>query len=337
MLRGASATEDWKAMVLRSLPTPAWLSPEAPQSDVVLSTRARALRNLRGYRFPHAASVPELQQIMGQIAAAAGSKFDVLRQETWAERAYLLGCRLISPEFRWAEPGRALLLDKPRSFAAMVNEEDHLRMQSLLPGWSFDAAVRLLEDSVEYFENRLEFAWSEEFGYLAASPYNAGEGIRFSTMCHLIGLANAKRLTSSMRALASQGIVVRGLFGESSRAVGAFVQVSITRYSPSEFVGAVEYLIREEREARESLSAASLSVKVQQARDFAVSSRSLSLSEALRVLAWVRLGASLGLPGMPSSPRSVDYWLTTMELRSPMDEARASMDRATWLRSVLNG
>jgi protein arginine kinase len=206
-----------------------------------------------------------------------------------------------------------------------------------MPGWSFDEAVQLLADSVEYFANRLEFAWSREFGYLAASPYNAGEGIRFSTMCHLIGLANAKRLTSSMRALASQGIVVRGLFGESSRAIGAFVQVSITRYSPSEFVGAIDYLIREEREARASLSPTSLAGKVQQARDFAVSSRSLSLSDALRVLAWVRLGASLGLPGMPSSPRTVDNWLTTMELRSPMDEMRASIDRASWLRSVLNG
>jgi len=337
MLRGGSATEDWKAMVLRSMPTPAWLSPHAPETDVVLSTRARALRNLRGYRFPHAASKAELLQVLSHVLGAAGARYEVLHQDTWAERAYLLGCRLISPDFQWSEPGRALLLSKDRLFAAMVNEEDHLRMQCLLPGWSFDLAARLLDESVRFFGNRLEFAWSEKFGYLAASPFNAGEGIRYSAMCHLIGLAHAKRLAPCMRALAAQGIVIRGLFGETSRAVGAFVQVSITRNSPSEFVGAIDYLIREERTARSSFPEATLAGSIARARNFAVGSRSLSLSEALRVLAWVRLGASLGLTGMPGSPRTVDGWLTQIELRSPMSEQRASADRAAWLRSVLDG
>lgn len=336
-MRGASSTEDWKAMVLRSLPKPAWLAAEAPDADVVLSTRARALRNLRGYRFPHAASKEELLEVLGRILEAAGRRYEALRQETLAERAYLVGCRLISPEFKWSEPGRALLLDRARAFAAMVNEEDHLRLQCLMPGWSFEAACRMLDEAVGYFGSRLEFAWSEEFGFLAASPYNAGEGIRHSAMCHLIGLANARRMAACMRALAGQGIVVRGLFGESSRAVGAFVQVSITRHAPGEFAGAMEYLIREERAARASLSAASLRQKVAQARDFAVSSRALSLPDALRVMAWVRLGASLGLPGMPASPREVDAWLTTIELRSPMDEERAAADRARQLRSALDG
>jgi len=337
MLRGTSATEDWKSMVLRSLPTPAWLAPDAPESDVVLSTRARALRNLRGYRFPHAASKPELEQIQERVLSASGPRFEVLRQETWAERAYLLGCRMISPEFQWTEPGRALLMSKDRSVAVMVNEEDHLRMQCLLPGWSFGAADKLLDQALTVFSHRLEFAWSEEYGFLAASPFNAGQGIRLSAMCHLIGLANAKRLASAMRALAGQGIVVRGLFGESSRAIGAFVQVSITRCSPSEFVGAMDYIIRAEREARSSLSSGSVEKKIFQARDFAISSRSITLADALRVLAWVRLGSSLGVVSMPLSPRTVDAWLTTMELRSPMDEHRAAADRANWLRTVLEG
>jgi protein arginine kinase len=322
-------------MVLRSLPTPAWLSLEAHEGDVVLSTRARALRNLRGYRFPHVASTAELEQILDRVLLAAGSRFDVMKQETWAERAYMLGCRMISPEFQWSEPGRALLLSKDRTSGVMVNEEDHLRLQSLLPGWAFDGADKMLQRSLAIMGQRLEFAQSEAFGYLAASPYNTGQGIRLSAMCHLIGLANAKRLVPAMRALSGQGIVVRGLFGESSRAIGAFVQVSITRYSPSEFVGAMDYLIREERVARASLPLSQVEKKVHQARDFAIGSRSIALSDALRVLAWVRLGSSLGLAEMPLSPRTVDSWLTTMELRSPMDEQRAAADRANWLRTVL--
>jgi protein arginine kinase len=151
-------------------------------------------------------------------------------------------------------------------------------------------------------------------------------------MCHLIGLAGTKRLVTVMRALSSQGIVVRGLFGETSRAIGAFVQVSVPSDSVDIFVGACEYLIHEERIARESMSVGDALQQIVKVRDYAIGSHSISLSDALRVLGWIRLGSVLGIEGAPLSARTVDSWLTTIELRSPMDERRASIDRASWLR-----
>jgi protein arginine kinase len=227
------------------------------------------------------------------------------------------------------------MLDSDRSTSVMVNEEDHIRLQALTAGWSLSDAEALVSTHLRSFSDRLDFAWSPAHGYLAAAPYNAGEGRRLSAMFHLVGLANAKRLPIVMRALASAGVVVRGLFGETSRAVGAFVQVSVTRGAREAFVGACDYLIKEEREARHELGIGHLDKAAAQVVDFAVASRALTLSEALRVIAWVRWAAVAEIPRVRVSPREVDSWLTTLELRGPMTDDRASADRAVFLRERL--
>lgn len=330
--------EAWKRMVLRSMPPPAWLDRDAPHSDVVLSTRSRFLRNLRGEKFPHASTNEELQSILkGVLHAIRESRIDfgVYRHISNAEREYLVGCRLASPEFPWSLPGRALLLDQDRRLSVMVNEEDHLRVQALTAGWSAETAQLTAIAGLQELGKLLEFAWSPTFGYLAASPYNAGKGHRLSAMFHLIGLAQSKRLPAVLKALATQGIVARGLFGESSRAVGAFVQVSIISGSLVEFVGAAEYLLREEREARASLPKPMLIQRALQVRDFALSSRVLTLPDALRVFAFARWAAFAELDGFHFHPREIDSHLTHLELQVSADEDKAGRLRADYVRALL--
>ncbi len=317
------------------MPKPAWLSGDAPHLDVVLSSRTRVMRNLRGHLFPHKASSEELLSVMHQILDAAdrtGLQLETFKALTNAERDYLVGCRLVSPDFEWTLPGRALLVDPDRSLSLMVNEEDHLRIQALTAGWSIDSADALASNCHDKLQDELQFAWSPSFGFLATSPYNLGEGRRQSAMFHLIGLAQGKRLPSVMKALNSRGIAVRGLFGEASRAIGAFVQVSVLGGTRSDFVGACEYLITEERQARGAISRDELEQRANHARDFALGSRNLALADALRVLAWIRWAASAEIPGYSFSPREADSALTTLEIRTTLHEDQAAKQRAELLR-----
>ncbi len=330
--------EAWKRMVLRSMPPPAWLDQDAPHADVVLSTRSRFLRNLVGHKFPHKADPEELQGILKKIIHSVKDSridFSIHRHISNAEREYLVGCRLASPDFPWSQPGRALLLDEDRRLSVMINEEDHLRVQGLTAGWSAETAQITAINGLSELGKHLDFAWSPTFGYLAASPYNAGRGHRLSAMFHLIGLAHSKRLPSVLKALAGQGIVARGLFGESSRAVGAFVQVSIVSGSLVEFVGAAEYLLKEEREARRTLPRPMLIQRAMQVRDFALGSRKLSLPDAMRVFAFARWAAYAELDGFQIHPREIDANLTHLELQTPADEDKAGRLRADFVRAML--
>lgn len=329
-------TESWKKMVLQLTP-PAWLAKDAPHGDVVLSSRSRVMRNLRGRPFPHHATREELVEVMNKVVSAfgQGTGFELLKHISQSERDYLVGSRLCSPEFAIDPSGRALLLDKDRSAGIMVNEEDHVRIQALTAGWSVENADRISARALAQLGRHVAFAWSPRFGFLAASPFNAGEGRRLSAMFHLVGLAHAKRLPSVLRALSARHMAARGLFGESSRAVGAFIQISVTGGTRSEFAGACEYLIREEREARLEVGHALLQERAKQALDFVDSSRSICLADALRVLGYARWAATASMPGFERSPKDVDLWLTTLELQGFSDGEQATRQRADFLRARL--
>ncbi|MDR3692543.1 MAG: hypothetical protein P4L46_24395 [Fimbriimonas sp.] len=331
-------TEAWKRMVLRSMPKPAWLSEDAPEGDVVLSSRMRVMRNLRAHRFPNRADESELMQIMSAVLEAAREVLpllEVFKGLTNAERDHLVGCRLVSPDFEWTLPGRAFLVDAGRSISLMINEEDHLRIQALSAGWSLRNCERTCYECLDALESKLQFAFSPEFGFLSASPFNCGEGRRLSGMFHLIGLAHERRLPSVIKALAAKGIAVRGLFGESSRAIGAFAQVSTIGANRTEFAGACDYLVNEERTARKNVGRTVLQDRAAQARDFALSSPTLSLADSMRVLAWIRWAANDGIAGFGMSPRAADATLTTLELRTPAREEVAGRQRADLIRAMV--
>jgi protein arginine kinase len=329
------SSEAWKKMVLRSMPAPAWLEGEAPDSDVVISSRMRCARNLVGHRFPHHCSDTELEMVLNKILEAIKHprlQLNIQNKLTGAERDFLLGNRLISVDFRPNEPGRALLTDEHRLVSIMVNEEDHLRIQALSPGWSISTGQAAVDHVIGCMEQSLDFMHDENLGYLTASPSNTGTAMRRSALFHLIALAHTKKLMSVLKALNTWGLTARGMFGESSRAVGAFFQVSTTHQGLHEFVGATEYLIEEERKARGEVSQDELTEKAEQARTFAQQTQEISLSDALRVLAWMRWAAAKGIKGFPLSQRTVDEWISYMEVHGTQDQRIAAKHRAVFLK-----
>jgi protein arginine kinase len=153
-------------------------------------------------------------------------------------------------------------------------------------------------------------------------------------MFHLIGLAHSKRLPSVLQALATKNIVVRGLFGESSRAIGAFLQVSVLREEDAEFRGACEYLVQEERRARIGQLTGNLRERVEQAKTFALASKSLSLADSVRILGWLRWAAAEHLAGYPEGVLPVDHVLASLELRPTLGEDAASGLRASLIHTL---
>lgn len=321
-------------MVLRSLPAPAWLESEGQCREIVISSRFRQARNLSGYRFPHNCSDDTLREVLAQVlAAAADIRLEVERKISEAERDFLIGCRLISPDFKTGTPGRAVLFDRRRQISVMVNEEDHLRVQALTPGWSHQDCITEGKRVLESLERHIRFSQTPERGFLTASPFNAGAASRISALFHFIGLAHRKRIGEVLLALANSGITARGLFGESSKAVGAFFQVSSVAENFPRFAGACEYLIREEEKARSEVDEEELAQLGLRAAEFAVTSRTLGLADAFRILAVYRWATASKLSGYPKHVLEVDHLISTLEVRGAMDTEAASRDRAETLRA----
>jgi len=295
------AFDSWLESILKGVQPPLWLVGDAPWRDVVLSSRVRLMRNLDGYRFPHCATRQELEEVRLHVTRSTP-----LEQRTGvsdAERAMLVGSRLVAPHFDWDAPGRALLLDRERSLAVMVNEEDHLRIQAVTPGLSPMYAEGLAARVESDLGKELRFARSE-LGYLAASPSNVGAGRRVGIMAHLAGLACTGRIGELVDRLEQDGYEVRGPLGEGSPGWGGLVQISSTRKSPRELYEGARCWIDQELQSRNRLDKSFIKYRIAAVSSTIDESESLTTHQAVRLLGWLRLGALTG--ALDLDVRSID-------------------------------
>ncbi|MEW6227074.1 MAG: protein arginine kinase [Bacillota bacterium] len=289
-----------------------WMKADAPSADVVLSSRVRLARNLEGIPFPHRASDADLARVADQVqrvirAVRGLSDLVVIRlSEAQAlDRQILVEKHLISPQHAQGAKHRLVAVRADETISVMVNEEDHIRIQALLPGLQLDDALRLASEVDDMFESKLDYAFDEKLGYIAACPTNTGTGLRASVMVHLPALATTGQVGRVLAAVSNVGIAVRGLYGEGTEATGNLFQLSnqvTLGRSEGELVenlaGVTRQVIDQERSVRDRLVRErrdQLEDKVNRAYGLLSHARLITSEEALGLLSDVRLGVESGL------------------------------------------
>lgn len=293
-----------------------WLKGSGPHSDVVVSTRVRLARNLKGFFFPIRASAKQLEEIKVVIKEAAQKspllkKFVFISAEELdgVDRLVLTEEHLVSPNFFDNSSGRAVILSHDGEVGLMVNEEDHLRIQVLSSGLRLFETWHCADKIDESLSVNLEYAFGEHLGYLASCPTNVGTGLRASVMFHLPGLVLTNQTQGVVKALTTQNFAVRGLFGEGTRATGNLYQISnqaTLGKSEEEIIESLskgcERIIRSELAAREQLMKEmknEIIDRVYRAQGILAHAHMLNFEEAVELLSVIWLGAEIKiLPGL---------------------------------------
>jgi protein arginine kinase len=298
-----------------------WLEASGDHADIVLSTRVRLARNLQGYAFGPRARINDREAVLGQLEAVLPQSpslaHSVLLPMADAEPRFgkiLLERRLVSRELLGESGsgparGTAVVLAAGDPISVMVNEEDHLRIQSLLSGLRLQEGWRMVDRLDEELGQDLPFAFHHEFGFLTSCPTNAGTGLRASVFMHLPGLVLTKEIGKVLQGLGQVGLTFRGLYGEGSEVVGNFFQVSnqtTLGKTEEDLVDHLDKVVRQviqyESQARQVLLRDARAVtedKIWRAYGLLRYARSLSFEELMNLLSGVRLGVSLKLlPGL---------------------------------------
>jgi protein arginine kinase len=294
-----------------------WLRLDGPESDVVLSSRIRFARNLDERPFPESAK-PEvraelLREIL-EVTRGVEAFQDELRLRLESleplERRLLGERQLVSQELVDSPADRGVVVAADESVSFMVNEEDHLRIQSFCSGLDLQRAYAAGEAVESALDKRLDFAFSETLGYLTACPTNTGTGMRASLLLHLPGLVLSNKIEKQLKQLQRRTVNVRGFHGEGSTAMGNFFQVSnAVTLGPNEeeilsqLQEVVHDLIAHERTARdELLSRARTLLEDRIWRSFGVLShaRTLNAQETLHHASVLRLGCNLRILDLPA-------------------------------------
>lgn len=291
-----------------------------PHDRIVMSSRVRLARNLRDFSFPGWAKKPERVKVLETILPAvsalpemADSFAEAMDNLTALDKQLLVERHLISREHAAKNVGSGLVVNRAETFSVMINEEDHLRMQALRPGFQTREAWQAIDKLDSALEKKLSFAFDNELGYLTACPTNIGTGIRVSAMLHLPGLVLSEQINPIIQSVNKLGLAVRGLYGEGTEALGNVFQVSNQMtLGESEMViverleKVLSQIVEHEENARQSLLEKKPKIvfnQIGRAYGVLANAHIISSKETMNQLSFLRLGVDIGL--FPGTERSL--------------------------------
>ncbi|PYI46077.1 MAG: ATP--guanido phosphotransferase [Verrucomicrobia bacterium] len=268
-----------------------WLRGEGPHHQVVISSRVRLARNLRHRPFPGWAKKADRSSILELIRSHVEALPEM--QESFSEslqdlsaldRQVLVERHLISREHAAKGTGSAVVVNRRQTLSIMINEEDHLRMQSIRSGLQLKQAFKLVDKIDSALESKLDFAFDPRLGYLTACPTNVGTGMRASAMLHLPGLVLSELINQAMGNLFQ--ISNQTTLGEKEEEI-------INRLSK-----VIETIIEKEHDARQILlqkKPDTLCDQIGRAYGVLTYAHAMPSKEALNLLSILKLGMDLGV------------------------------------------
>jgi len=288
-----------------------WFSGSGPMADIVVSSRVRLARNLAGYKFLGSCSDDEKARILETLKTVLMSLdlgdevfYISVDEASTLSRDFLVERHLISRHHAAGKGPRGVVIARREFFTAMINEEDHLRIQVFKAGCQLSQCAEQIDRIDDAIEQQVDYAFSPRFGYLTACPTNLGTGVRVSVMLHMPALKMTGQIDKFMTAAKDLNLAVRGLFGEGSEAASDLYQLSnqvtlgvsektiISEFEQVIIPEIVEY----EKAARKQLLANqvdALDDKLSRAMALLQNAHLISSQEALFLLSHLRLGLSM--------------------------------------------
>jgi protein arginine kinase len=218
-------------------------------------------------------------------------------------------------------------------------------------GLALDQTWHEIDHIDDLLEAKISYAWHDQYGYLTACPTNVGTGMRASVMVHLPALGLTRQLEKVFRSLQKINLVVRGLYGEGSRASGDFFQISnqITlgrseTTALSELQGVIAKILSYERQARAALlqeKRLELQDRVSRALGALQHATMMTSDETMELLSSVRMGINLGLLDDISMQTVNELFIQTQPshlqklVGGPLDGEERNAARARHLRTRL--
>lgn len=332
----------------------AWVRNEGPHGRIVFSSRVRLARNLRGRPFPGWAKKAERIEVLRSTREAVEALPEM--RESYAEnlealspldKQILVERHLISREHAAKGVGSAVVISSDEALSVMINEEDHLRMQAIGCGLQLEKVYDMIDQADSGLESALDYAFHPTLGYLTACPSNVGTGMRASAMLHLPALVMGDQMNKIINSVNKIGLVVRGLHGEGTEAIGNLFQISnqttlgeSEREILSRLNRVIEQIIEHEQNARQLLlqhKAVSVLDKVGRAYGVLLHAHSISSKEALNLLSIIKLGTDVGLFPQETRPPVDELFISSQpaHLQRKAKVQKMSAEERDTLRAAL--
>lgn len=316
--------------------------------DVVLTTRIRLARNVKGYKFTNNMLDKEKQELLEKIKNNLKDKYTFLELNNMDEvtKKSLVEKHIISKELL-LNNNTALMMNEDNNLVAMINEEDHFRIQSFKTGLDIETAYNNIIQMDKNISEKIEYAYSKDYGYITACPTCIGTGMRVSVMLSLPALEKIGALDKIFYEISNLGISIRGIYGENTKGEGAIYQISNQKtlgIKEEEIIEQVKqvtnYIVKQERKAREILKN-EIEVENQIMRSYGVAkyARIISNKEAMKILSNIRMGINMdyikdiSLEKIDSLIENIGVNTLRKNLKEEFSKEEENIKRAEYIRN----
>ncbi len=336
----------------------AWIDSASDKDSIVVSSRIRIARNLADFSFPSKISRDDSLILRDSLYKIFNNdekmKSINIQEYSDIDKQNLVDKRLISPQFaKINDINTGLLVNDKGSLSVMINEEDHLRIQSIKPGLKLNECYDETNALDVFLESKVKYAYDSQLGYLTSCITNIGTALRASVMLHLPALVITNNISKSLNAIAKLGFVARGVYGEGSETLGNMFQISnqITLGRNEEEIisnlnNIITSLVEQEKKARQYLKDEyNLTIEDQVGRALGILkySKKISSGEAMKLLSDLRIGFEMKLLKEINIKliNELIYKIQPASLEKEIKEGMSSSDRdifrARILREKLKG
>ncbi len=282
------------------------------ENKIVIKSRVRLARNLVDYPFPNKLDEEKSLVVIEKVKEALFKnnsglerdyefyKMSDLRQ---LKKICMVENHLISPDLANNANG-AVLIKKDETVSIMINEEDHIRIQTMCDGLELEKAYEKASEIDDFLEETLEYAFDVNLGYLTSCPTNTGTGMRASVMIHLPALTQMRYINDVHKVSSQIGVAVRGIYGERTEALGNIYQISnqltlgrTEKNTIENIKGMASDIVSKELQAREMIKKTwgiKLEDKIFRALGLLEGARIIDTSEAMGYLSVVKVGVEMG-------------------------------------------
>lgn len=279
-------------------------------NGIVITSRIRLARNLKNYKFPSQMTIEEAQNVIQDAYDVINRNklnynLSYMKDLSELDKNLLIEKHLISPALAENKNEGAFLLSHDNNVSIMINEEDHLRIQTIGSGMCLNECWNKSNEIDDILEENLQYAFDMQLGYITSCPTNIGTGMRASVMLHLPALSITNQIDKLLYGVSQLGVAVRGVYGEGTKSMGYLYQISnqgTLGASEETLIEKISQIVMQivdkEKKIREQLfknNYDELEDEIYRAYGLLTNARSMSTDEAMKLISYLKLGKEMGI------------------------------------------
>ena len=211
-----------------------WYYDSSAYHEVVLSGSVTLARNLADFDFPAKMSeedaaevVSRVRGITTELGAREGREYYSCRVDKLSntEKDCLIESHTITPSLKRRKDPSGLIISEDESISIMVNEDDHIHIQAIRPGYNLRDAYKDANRIDDYIDSVMPYCFSEKYGYLTSKLTDAGTGMHASYLLSLPGITMGGKVDALQEEISRFDVSLKGIFGEGSKSAGFIFQL----------------------------------------------------------------------------------------------------------------